>query len=131
MGKKYYLYLHIREDTEEIFYVGIGTLDKSNKYARAKSLSGRNCIWKRIVNKTKYKVLVIDENEDEEPIINKEIYYISLLGKMKEKSGHLCNISDGGRGNLSIRSLMSKEAEEKMIKSRYKPIIQYDLEGTL
>ena len=48
--KIYYLYFHIRNDNNEIFYVGIGT--KQNKvryydiYSRAYNKSKRTIFWK-------------------------------------------------------------------------------------
>jgi hypothetical protein len=50
------VYRHRRLDTNEIFYVGMG----SNK--RATSLNNRNELWKRIVNKTEYVVEIVSEN---------------------------------------------------------------------
>lgn len=46
-----YVYKHIRLDTNEIFYIGIGS-DK--KHLRAYSQRGRNKMWKEIVKKTQY-----------------------------------------------------------------------------
>ena len=39
MNKIYYLYTHTRQDTGEVFYVGIGTTFKSGIYERSKEKS--------------------------------------------------------------------------------------------
>ena len=44
-----YVYKHIRKDTEEPFYIGIGS---DSKYYRAYKFEGRNEIWCRIKSKT-------------------------------------------------------------------------------
>jgi len=98
-GKKYYLYAHTRDDKEEPFYFGIGTIDKDKYYWRATCHIKRNIIWKRIVSKLgKYNILIIDESDNKQDILNKEIQYIKLMGKKKNKSGCLANLTDGGEG---------------------------------
>ena len=96
-GKQYYLYAHTRNDTGDVFYFGIGTLDRGNYY-RALCSSKRNIIWKRITAKTKYTVLIIDESDIKQEILDKEVFYISLMGKIKDKTGTLSNLTDGGEG---------------------------------
>ena len=57
-----YLYRHIRIDTNEVFYIGIGGGNKYEKelsYKRAYSKYDRNKYWKNITNKTNYIVEII------------------------------------------------------------------------
>jgi len=58
-----YLYRHIRLDKNEPFYIGIGGFDKTDfEYKRAYDKTRRNNIWKRIINKTDYRVeILMDE----------------------------------------------------------------------
>ena len=49
-----YVYLHLAvkpRDKGQVFYVGIGTHYKGNKYQRMMSNDKRNDIWKKVVRK--------------------------------------------------------------------------------
>lgn len=48
-----YIYKHIRVDTKEIFYIGIGNQDR---HRRAFVTQKRSKFWKNIVSKTEYIV---------------------------------------------------------------------------
>lgn len=99
VGKKYYLYAHTRNDNNDIIYFGIGTIDKNGNYYRALCHRKRNILWKRIINKVKeYNIFIIDESDNKKDILDKEIAYIKLIGKRKDKSGTLSNLTDGGEG---------------------------------
>jgi hypothetical protein len=81
---KYYLYRHIRLDTGEPFYIGIGTKKNvktiykkvSGEYSRSYSKSDRTDFWKNITNKTKYEIEILLESDDYEFIQQKEIISI-------------------------------------------------------
>ena len=60
---KHYLYRHIRLDTNEVFYVGIGTKHKK-WYTRSYNKTNRNIFWKRVVEKTDYEVEIVLESDD-------------------------------------------------------------------
>ena len=47
------VYIHIRPDTNEPFYVGMGVI------GRDLHLAGRNNFWKNIVNKVGYTVNIV------------------------------------------------------------------------
>lgn len=77
MLNKYYLYRHIRLDTNQPFYIGIGSKSNNSKnisteYLRAFNKSKRKQFWKNIVSKTDYKVEIVYECNDYEEIKNKE-----------------------------------------------------------
>ncbi len=107
--KKYYLYIHFRHDKQEAFYVGIGTKFRETDYDRALCCKKRSDFWKKVANKTTYSVMIIDESDDRQTIIDKEINYIRLLGKKKDKNGTLVNITDGGEGMLGHRIIWTEE----------------------
>lgn len=99
----YYVYQHIREDLNEIFYIGLGTLKKGkgtfkHKHYRAYETTNRSKYWYNIVNKTKYKIEIIFETTDKEEAQNKEIELINLYGRKITGEGSLCNIEIGGKG---------------------------------
>jgi hypothetical protein len=113
--KKYYLYIHYREDKQETFYIGIGTKHRPKEYNRAFCYKKRNSFWKKVVNKTKYSIFIISESNNREEIINQEINYIKLFGKKKDKLGSLVNITDGGEGcKGSLPRVWTEEMREKI-----------------
>lgn len=102
---KYYLYRHIRLDTNQVFYIGIGSKRDSinyqkikTEYSRAYSKHERSEYWKNIVSKYSYKIEIILESNDYEFIKQKEIEFIALYGRKDLKKGMLCNMTDGGDG---------------------------------
>lgn len=99
----YYLYHHIRLDTNQIFYIGISRHNKRNKYKRAAQKDKRNPIWKSIVTKTDFRYEILLESEDISLIKAKEIELISLYGKIRENTGCLANITDGGEGTFGYK----------------------------
>lgn len=86
---KYYIYAHIRKDTNTIFYIGKGC---SN---RAYFKSNRSLFWKRIVEKHGYEVIFLLENLTEEEAYKAEVTFI-----MAEKLKGNCeaNFTNGGDG---------------------------------
>lgn len=106
--KKHYLYRYIREDTDKVFYIGIGTKHSDifytlkQEYRRAYNIHSRNLYFKNIIKKTKYRVEILLESNDYSFIKNKEIEFIKLY------KDSLCNITDGGEGS-SGRILSAKE----------------------
>jgi hypothetical protein len=96
------VYLHIRNDIDEVFYVGIGSIK------RAFSKFGRNSWWKRITNKISYTTMIYESGLNEKKA--KEIE-ISLIKKFREKGLNLCNLTDGGDGTLGV--IVSKETRKK------------------
>lgn len=121
MGR-HYLYRHIRLDTEEPFYVGIGTKPKRNycshtaEYSRAYAKTGteRTNFWKGIISKSDYEVEILMESDDYEFIKQKEIEFIALHGRRNLGKGTLCNLTDGGDGVLG--SIKTKEEREAISK---------------
>lgn len=103
MDTPFFVYRHIRLDTNQPFYVGIGKKPKkyngyNTEYKRAYTTSHRNSYWKNIVNKTDYKVEILWESENLEEVQLKEIEFISLYGR-KEDGGTLANMTSGGEFN--------------------------------
>lgn len=97
---KYYLYRHVRLDTNKPFYIGIGTKLEGTKtylsqYRRAYTKSNRNSYWKSIVNNTEHKVEILLESDSYTFIQDKEKELIKLYGR-KSDGGTLCNIEGGG-----------------------------------
>jgi len=98
-----YVYEHIRLDTNEIFYIGIG--DDLN-YNRAYQRKSRNKHWINIVNNTKYSVNIIFDNLSWKDACLNEIELIKKYGRKDLNTGVLVNMTDGGDGlhNPSIET---------------------------
>lgn len=121
--KKYYVYHHIREDRNEIFYVGIGTKSKQdikcNTYSRASSKHIDNNIWLKIVAKTKWKFEILFESNDRKEVEQMEISLIAKYGRKCDKTGCLANLTLGGESNLGYKhtqeaiTKISEKAKQK------------------
>lgn len=109
--RSFYIYLHRRDDTGAIFYVGKGTRTKKHQYQRAYELSSRNILWKRIANKTNYTVEIVADFFDEKHCFDMERELIALYGK-RANGGTLCNMTDGGEGHVGLEK--TAETIEKL-----------------
>jgi hypothetical protein len=123
--EKYYLYRHIRLDKNEPFYIGIGTINKKSntiksRYSRAYDKVGRNNIWKGITKRTEYEIEILLESNDRNFIIEREIEFISLYGRICNHTGSLTNLSEGGEGAYGIKGKLNAMSQE---------LFQYDFEG--
>lgn len=110
-NRNYYIYRHIRLDTNEVFYVGLGSYQKDKyKRAYAKSKKCRTFHWHNIVKKGGYKVQIMLEDLTEQEAIEKEIELIALYGRSNLNKGTLINLTDGGDG---IHGFIFTEQERK------------------
>lgn len=107
---KWYVYKHIRLDTNEIFYIGIGSI---MNYKRAFSKQYRNDHWHNIVNRYNYKVEILYDNLLVEEANNLEIELISLYGRKDLNKGSLVNLTNGGKGLCGY-----KHTDEHKMKNR-------------
>lgn len=82
-----YVYIHTRNDTGAVFYVGKG---RGNRAWRA---SNRNRWWRAIANKHGYEVTLVASGLDEACAFTFEKIAISGYPK-----GQLCNLTKGGEG---------------------------------
>jgi hypothetical protein len=94
-----YIYKHTRNDTNEVFYVGIGS---GKTYKRAYKKTGRNKFWQNIVNKTSYTVTIIEDKLSWEEACTKEIELIKMFGRRDLNKGSLVNLTDGGEGSKGV-----------------------------
>ena len=101
----FYVYLHIRKDSLEVFYVGKG------KNKRAYSKSDRNKYWKNIVAKCGYYIIIHHKNLNEEDAYLKEIELIDFYGRKDLNKGTLVNVTNGGDGNSG--KIVSEETKIK------------------
>lgn len=89
-----FVYQHVRKDTCELFYIGIG---KNKK--RAYSLYNRNKHWHNIVNKHGYEIEILIDNISWELACEFETILINFYGRFDKKLGPLVNMTNGGDGS--------------------------------
>jgi group I intron endonuclease len=106
MAYKYYVYLHVKSDTLQPFYIGKG------EGRRALRKQHRNQWWKNIVNKHGFNVILLEEDLTEDEAFNREVFWISIFGRKDLGKGLLVNLSDGGEGNSGHK--FSEETKKKM-----------------
>jgi len=111
----WYVYIHIRKDKNEVFYVGIG--NKKN-YGRAFEFrkDKRNQIWWKVYCKTEIDVKIIHDNLSKIESSNKETDLIKKYGRKDLSEGTLTNMTDGGDGIWNC--IMSENTKEKMRQSK-------------
>jgi hypothetical protein len=122
LNGKYYVYSHLRLDTNEIFYIGIGAkYNNSKDYSRSKQKGRyRSKFWNNITSKTEYSINIIFESDDHDQIKNKEKELIKFYGKkIDNKKGSLVNLTDGGDGMVGFRD-----------KNAIKSVFLYKKDGT-
>jgi hypothetical protein len=107
-----YVYRHIRKDTGECFYIGIGS---DANYHRANTKSSRNTHWKNIVNSYGYTVDILLKDIEWNEAIAIEIYLIDKIGRRDLSTGPLVNMTAGGDGTLGRPH--SEESRKKMSES--------------
>ncbi len=100
------VYEHLRNDTNEVFYVGIGVEE-----GRAFNKHNRNKHWHNIVNKAGYTVNIVYEDIEHDEAKNIEILLIEKYGRKDLGLGNLVNMTDGGEGSLGL--ICSEETRQK------------------
>jgi len=108
-------------DKNEPFYVGISQKRKNAKfnsikseYERAFVVSPRNPIWKNIEKKTLIVVEIVFETNDYNLLLQKEIEFIKLYGRIDINTGCLANFTDGGEGIVGASEETKKKISEKL-----------------
>lgn len=86
----FYVYIHRKATTGEIFYVGKGT------GRRAWTAKNRNVYWHRVVKKHGLVVEIVLDGLQEWAALELEIDYIALHGRKNTGYGSLINLTDGG-----------------------------------
>jgi hypothetical protein len=90
--KDFYVYIHRKATTGEVFYVGKG------QDRRAWFKGNRSSIWKRVVKKHGLTVEIAQDGLQEWYAHELECELIALHGRRDLGYGHLANFTDGGEG---------------------------------
>lgn len=148
---QYYVYRHVRLDTNQVFYIGRGraycrparnkkfdATGYAERYFRAYDSRGRSIGWKGVAKSTGYEVEILFESDDLEFINKKEQEFIELYGRICNGTGSLVNITRGGDGQTQMSTVSREKLKathiqngnyEKMAIDRRLPICIYDLCG--
>jgi hypothetical protein len=115
-----YVYMHIRKDNNQPFYIGVGGLLSFDNYQRAnsenwKGLSHRSDFWKNVVFKYGFKVEIVLNNCTKEDAFLEEQRLISLYGRKDIKTGILVNHTAGGEGRIHSSDELKKKCGAKNI----------------
>jgi hypothetical protein len=108
------VYQHIRKDTQEVFYIGIGTNEK-----RAYYFYHRSPYWNNIYKKTDIEVKVLCNDIKLELAYDIEKYLISYYGRKDIGLGSLVNLTNGGEtvsgyiATTEVRKKMSISAKNR------------------
>ena len=111
MLKEHFLYRHIRKDSNEPFYIGIGTKPSKyngtrTEYKRAYDTSPkkRSVLWSNVYIKSNkdIEVQILFESTNYNLIKQKEQEFILLHGRKDNAKGSLVNLTDGGEGVLGM-----------------------------
>ncbi len=113
------VYLHVRHDRNEVFYVGIGERGREN-------VIGRNPIWHHICQKTTYEAKIIYENLSWSEACHIEKELISIWGRKCDKTGQLSNMSKGGDGGDTLTDHPDIESIGLKISNRLKGVPKSD-----
>lgn len=109
------VYQHIRKDTNEIFYVGIGSnIERAYDTRRKKH-------WKSIVKKHGYDIVILHENVSWDEACLIEIDLIAKIGRQDLGTGPLVNLTSGGEGapGRVVSETTRQLAREKQTGRRY------------
>jgi hypothetical protein len=103
----YCVYRHIRLDTNQVFYIGMGNLK------RPLCRYSRNRYWNHITNQTEWFSEVIMDGLTLKEAHQKEIEFISIYGRKDLGLGTLCNLTDGGTGGLGLKHTNDSKTKMK------------------
>ena len=86
------VYRHITLDTNQVFYIGIGKINRPN------SKKNRNKFWHNVVNKHGYYSEIVKDNLSHQEACELEQLLILEYGRRDLNTGYLVNMTDGGDG---------------------------------
>jgi len=118
-GNHFYVYMYVRPDTGEPFYVGKGQRSRAWSY---NGHSHNKWLMRKLDDiRSKYKsrefVMIVEENLTEQEAFDMEEELVIKYGK-KFDGGVLWNIADGGRSGASNTGMTWTHPEE--VKENYK-----------
>ena len=107
----YFIYVHTRNDTGQVFYVGKGTRTHAKQYQRAYVTKKRSRFWQAIAAKAGYSVVLYAEFYAEAAAFDMERALIAEFKRARD-GGTLCNLTLGGEGHVGLSA--SPETRAKL-----------------
>ena len=101
----FYVYIHRKATTGEVFYVGKGHGDRAYEF-------GRNDHWNKTARKHGFSVKIVETGLQEWYALELEMDLIALYGRNDLGYGTLVNWTDGGEGVSGL--IHSKETKQKL-----------------
>ena len=121
------VYFHIIPSKWEVFYVGIGKIE------RAYSKDSRNNWWYNITKKYDYQVIIVNSEISWQEACLLEMKYISEIGRRDLGLGTLVNLTNGGEGNIElseeVRDKISNKLKGRKLSTETKKKISEKLKG--
>lgn len=97
----YFIYLHTRNDTGDVFYVGKGTRTHAKQYQRAFVTKRRSKFWQAIDGKAGFTVHLYADFFQESDAFDMERELIAHYKRVRD-GGTLCNLTLGGEGHAGL-----------------------------
>lgn len=128
--KNYYVYIHVRLDLNEVFYVGMSAINNEGLiYSRAyrSAFEKRKTAWHNYARVCPYTVKIVKENLTKEEAFMLEIKLVKKYGRKDLGTGTLINQCDGGAGlknpgpQLKKKIQFSKKHLSHVYKQAQKP----------
>jgi hypothetical protein len=138
--KNFYAYLLIDSSTNQPFYAGKGTNRRMYEHYRVRNRLKNPLLKNKILQMVRDNVPITYDkvliNVNEQQAFQKEIELVNMYGRKIDRTGTLCNLTEGGEGSSISWTEEKKQAKSKAMKGsrgylpiRSKPVSQYTLEG--
>lgn len=119
MSYKYYVYLYIRPDKEEVIYIGKGTgCRATSHFYRKQNPYLTNIIELLKQNNQKPEVKKVFFTNDEQEALNLERHLIKFYGRADLGLGTLCNFTDGGEVAVASPTGRKRQSEKMKLLPR-------------
>lgn len=106
----YFIYLHTRNDTGDVFYVGKGTRTHAKQYQRAFVTKRRSKFWQAIADKAGFTVHLYADFFQEDAAFDMERELIAHHKRARD-GGTLCNLTLGGEGHAGLTASAATRAK--------------------
>jgi hypothetical protein len=127
--ERYYVYEHIKLDTNTVFYVGYSKISNtgliySRAYRSPYRRTSKNGIWEQYVINIQYVVRIVEEFSTKEEALALEVKLIQHYGRLDLETGDLINQNDGGQGMRNPSPDLKKVISQNRSKAFNKDVLR-------